>query len=104
MLPQIDDLTDVNEPELVDGGDGPAIFFYARRFWGGGEDCALVGGTRAGTRPAPTGAFEGEGEDGAGGDARAGQSLAQRGFDGTGGTWGGGTAGARDQRPGVSGQ
>lgn len=37
--------------------------------------------------PAPTGAFEGEGEDGAGGVRRQGQGLPLRDFDGTGGRW-----------------
>ena len=34
---------------------GPlSTYFCVRRFSGGGGGCSLVGGTRAGTRPAPT--------------------------------------------------
>ena len=53
-------------------------FFCARGFWGGGGDCSLVGGMWAGTRPAPTGTFEGEGEDGKGGGRGQAQGLPLR--------------------------
>ena len=44
LLPQIDVLTNFNEPELVDSGEVAAIhFFCASSLSGDGGDCPLVG-------------------------------------------------------------
>ena len=68
---------------------GPLSTFFVRAgFWAVGEIGFWLG-TRAGTRPAPTGAFEGKGGDGAGGGRRQGQGRHLRGFGGAGGVgWG----------------
>ncbi len=67
---------------------GPLSTFFVGAGFGAVGEVGFWLGTRAGTRPAPTGVFEGE--DGEGGGRRQGQGRHLRGFGGVGGGWVGG--------------